>query len=580
MRNSVRLKIISTAVLLLCIAISLTAASVAWLASMITVDTAEDITASSIASYFASGDGKTAETAYVIKTPTHLYNLAWLQNSGVFTEKKYFKLDGAIDMKGAIHGDGMTGGAIPPIGTKDAPFIGEFEGGGAVISNLWISTVMDDWKEHPEGCEEYSSTHVGLFGAIGAGAVVNDFILDKVEIKSHINNAKVGIISGYVDGKLSNVGVYNGIVTLTAGTACSSEYTLLGEISENMSWTDKPSEEGSGGDLVIDPNDYENNGASEFNDVAAGTAVQVPYSIAGTAYYGGELEVLGANISSKAIWDMRNYNNGSGNVTFVSDGSREPEQIANAYEQYGQGATIIHAPNAPFNTSGNPTGTVSATDENGNPISIPQSGIWFKPQGAGRVAMAFAATNQSTNRYMMLYICERDSSGNLKAVDTVEYILPLKECKSFKNGHIAYYEYNISESDAGKYEYVIGATNISGHSTDQVGFFILMLAGTDITGGDGGASDDGKVIDNIDYVTSTTVDISAADYEVHNTILKIDAGTVTSAGSIYYLARESGGASKVYYSNPANLGITITDISEGKESQMTDEDVFADRLQS
>ena len=89
-----------------------------------------------------------------------------------------------------------------------------------------------------------------------------------------------------------------------------------------------------------------------------------------------------------------------------------------------------------------------------------------------------------------------------------------------------------------------------------------------------------KTLDNIDYVTSTSVDISAADYQMHKTILKIEEGTVTGAGSIYYLAVENGTDSKVYYSNPADLGLTINDVSQDKESQKTDDDIFDDRLKS
>ena len=41
-------------------------------------------------------------------------------------------------------------------------------------------------------------------------------MLDKEEIKSHLPSAKVGIICGYVNAMLKNVGVYNGISNATA----------------------------------------------------------------------------------------------------------------------------------------------------------------------------------------------------------------------------------------------------------------------------------------------------------------------------------------------------------------------------
>ena len=55
--------------------------------------------------FFASGDGESAETAYEINQPIHLYNLAWLQYMGKFNtvtsgsvNKVYFKITADLDM--------------------------------------------------------------------------------------------------------------------------------------------------------------------------------------------------------------------------------------------------------------------------------------------------------------------------------------------------------------------------------------------------------------------------------------------------------------------------------------------------
>ena len=93
-----------------------------------------DIGGSTEVSYFESGDGS-SEKPYVISSPVHLYNLAWLQYLGYFNlgdninnglAQSYFVLKNDIDMDGI---------AIPPIGTEEYPFLGNFNGQGYTIAN-------------------------------------------------------------------------------------------------------------------------------------------------------------------------------------------------------------------------------------------------------------------------------------------------------------------------------------------------------------------------------------------------------------------------------------------------------------
>ena len=79
--------------------------------------------------------------AFEIKTPEQLYNLAWLQFMGYFSDpdetaegddKKnipeyYFYLSADLDMSGYV---------LPPIGTAEYPFIGNFDGNGHSIIGL------------------------------------------------------------------------------------------------------------------------------------------------------------------------------------------------------------------------------------------------------------------------------------------------------------------------------------------------------------------------------------------------------------------------------------------------------------
>lgn len=292
-KTLLRRSVLSFAVFLLFLSVA--APSLAWFARAIYRSVTGEFEASSILSYFGGGTGKEGDP-YLIKSPKHLYNLSWLQNKGVFTDKTYFKLFNDINMAGSNSGTGNETGAIPPIGSKENPFTGVFDGDHHVISNLWVSTLKSDWKEQPEDAVDYSGTHVGMFGGISGGASVSNFNLDRVEVKSHIS-ATVGIVCGYVDASISGVGVYNGILNLSGGKTFSSRYSLLGELTDNVSWSDMPEGEG-GGDLVITP--------SDLKTVAAGSIEAVPNALPGTAYYVGSLTVTNdSGGNAVKMYDMR-----------------------------------------------------------------------------------------------------------------------------------------------------------------------------------------------------------------------------------------------------------------------------------
>ena len=72
----------SAILILLAVSIFLVSISttLAWFAKVSYIDN-DNLTASVIPGYFRSGDG-TADDPFVISTPRHLYNLAWLQYLG------------------------------------------------------------------------------------------------------------------------------------------------------------------------------------------------------------------------------------------------------------------------------------------------------------------------------------------------------------------------------------------------------------------------------------------------------------------------------------------------------------------
>lgn len=172
---------------------------------------------SSSSPYFNSGDGLTEDTAFTLTSPNHLYNLAWLQNTGNLNDKYYyFRLDNDIDMSGYW---------LPPIGTDEYPFQGYFNGNGKKISNLKITTDSLNLTGAVSGSSVKYSNAVGMFGMTAAqvgvttAKIYNFNLIDPiVEVATQNasydtdsgSKATVGIAIGYANCGASNIGVLNG----------------------------------------------------------------------------------------------------------------------------------------------------------------------------------------------------------------------------------------------------------------------------------------------------------------------------------------------------------------------------------
>lgn len=223
----------------------------------------------SAGAYFAYGSG-TQDDPYGISEPRHLYNLAWLQYLGQFNEDKnndgkidsqyYFELANDIDMQGLV---------LPPIGTEDNPFIGNFDGNEFTVSNLTISnsigsdnitnypyTVTDDFNNNkPEV--------IGFFGVVGylpadeskysLGSVtvesgtdeteepinqVHDLYLNNITVKNTSDKLLAGFLAGYVNGSMTNCGVHYCDFDIASGTTniedlstSVSKYSYVGAIN-------------------------------------------------------------------------------------------------------------------------------------------------------------------------------------------------------------------------------------------------------------------------------------------------------------------------------------------------------------
>ena len=203
--------------------------SIAWFDMRTSLQPQSSFEGVSEGAYFAYGNGKPRgsgdDEPYGISLPRHLYNLAWLQYLGLIddvfnqkpaTSEAYFELANDID---------MTGWTLPPIGTTTNPFMGHFNGNGYTITGLTISNQESDFSsgssKKPERASSYSSDipHiVGLFGVVGpyygsglayssATDAITDVKISGITVKSTVGDVLAGLVAGYVNGPISNVGV-------------------------------------------------------------------------------------------------------------------------------------------------------------------------------------------------------------------------------------------------------------------------------------------------------------------------------------------------------------------------------------
>ena len=201
MRNKLLIGVLCAVMLLGAVAGAVTV-GYAWLSPGKTVP----VTAggSAVASYFAGGTG-TQTDPYILKTPQHVYNLAWLQYMGVFNatdangnleQQYFFRQEGDIDMKQDQKGVYQI---VPPIGTIQNPFVGHYDAGkldangnyvkdsngniecyritNAIVSNYITpddkNNITVDGKpanivERPPSVDEVRNAQIiGFFGVIG-----------------------------------------------------------------------------------------------------------------------------------------------------------------------------------------------------------------------------------------------------------------------------------------------------------------------------------------------------------------------------------------------------------------------------
>lgn len=280
-------RIATTTVGIICLTIAVVlccVATFAWFDNSVgALDFHTNFGGSSMAAYFNGGNGSQG-TPYEIDNPTNLYNLAWLQYLGYFNLRSglnngraqtYFKLTSNIDMSEVA----SYLKALPPIGTSEHPFIGQFDGNNKTVSKLKVSNKRDDYGVYPTNAKFDNSgmlttcadaadatpsqiEFVAMFGVVGdfnewvtkstaytgndnnvefcdsraepdsnpspdpnkanqffyGSMYVGSMYVDNLVVKSYTDNTLVGLAAGYVAGSLKNFGVYRSTINLAGGS--------------------------------------------------------------------------------------------------------------------------------------------------------------------------------------------------------------------------------------------------------------------------------------------------------------------------------------------------------------------------
>lgn len=136
------------------------------------------------------GNG-TSENPYIISDYSDLVTLSQLiaEETDAHYAGAYYR----VSVK-SITADATEGETFIPIGSEAKPFTGNFDGNGVIISGLTVDS---------------NDSYVGLFGYVGADAVISEVGLYKADIATNYHYA--GGIAGYNAGNISSCFVHGSI---------------------------------------------------------------------------------------------------------------------------------------------------------------------------------------------------------------------------------------------------------------------------------------------------------------------------------------------------------------------------------
>lgn len=242
------LKKIAFAALMVIPFAAVVSSSLAWIIEYKRVDF-DDTDGKTAAAYFARGNG-TKEDPYVLNTPIHLYNLAWLQYLGVFNNKVnadnsnqyYFSVESDLDMNNY---------SLPPIGTTKYPFIGNFNGNNKTITNLTVSNIISSDTSAKEiskkplavGDTLNDVNIIGLFGVVGdlnnvVGTYdssvneVKNLGIENIDVHARTSSTLIGMAAGYVNGTIDNIKIIGNNRLDTSTVSTNPIATLSNNLSD------------------------------------------------------------------------------------------------------------------------------------------------------------------------------------------------------------------------------------------------------------------------------------------------------------------------------------------------------------
>ena len=161
--------------------------------------------------FFGSG---TSESPYLITSATGLAALAANVNSGTNYSNTYFRLETNID---------LMGHEWTPIGNKNKPFSGTFDGNNKIITNMSITSAPS------------SNSGAGLFGNCSGASISNVVLKNAKIIYSGESSFSAGLICGVFSGTVKNCRVDGSMIIITKNGYCGG---IIGEIQDYASVSD------------------------------------------------------------------------------------------------------------------------------------------------------------------------------------------------------------------------------------------------------------------------------------------------------------------------------------------------------
>lgn len=323
--------------------------SAAWFYGSADVSNAK-INGSSEGAYFAYGDGS-SEHPFGINHPRHMYNLSWLNMRGYFDGKTvYFELDPKLSGK-VLDCEGYV---IPPIGTVEHPFMGNFDGNGCTITNLTVTnskTEIQSFKKYPYNAFTIVGTNpafwpnpdpqiVGLFGVVGSytdactvASTTNEIVdlgIDGINVNTTTNQTLVGIAAGYLNGTLYNVAVNNCTLNIASNSKYIESYRNISNYSLVGFATAPYLKNLSKKNYTLDvPDISHNSGGEGGTDWNASINMKSMYQRLKNLYSGSTLQRLQYTSSEHRSVDI------DGNTTVISSSSTNaPGPNSSNYDYY------------------------------------------------------------------------------------------------------------------------------------------------------------------------------------------------------------------------------------------------------